>query len=43
MGDDENNSYSNDIKKLYDSIRTEVIDKVTVRRTRGEYQKEFSR
>lgn len=41
MGDDENNSYSNDIKKLYDSIRTEVIDKVTVRRTRGNIKKNF--
>lgn len=41
MGDDESSNYGDYIKKLYDSIRTEVIDKVTVRRTRGNIKKNF--
>ncbi len=41
MRDDENKAYGKEIKKLYDEIRTEVIDKVTVRRTRGNIEKNF--
>ena len=41
MQSNENGDYGNKIKSLYDNIRREVIDKITVRRTRGNIEKRF--
>lgn len=42
MQSNETGDYGSKIKSLYDNIRREVIDKITVRRTRGNIEKRFA-